>query len=176
MIQLGTNISIRPFSDASRFLYIQGNFDSWCVCYFSSNKNGKGQSSYTSHTDEETLTALQLLADTFGSRKIYDDIRQIYDKVNEKFDESIYAVIDDILLNYETDSDEGNLSIGKLLFWFYLAMISEENKANTQLGKKIKLLAIHQVLIEEYTPAMASDFSKGKTAKMLVAECANYGF
>lgn len=175
MKQLGTDISIRPFSDASRFEYIQGNFDSWCVCYFSSNKNGTVQSSYKSHTDEEMLTALQVLADTSGADRVYGDVKQIYDYVNKNFDESIYGVIDDILAHYEFDSEEDYLYIGKLFFWFYLAMISEENKANTQLGKKIKFLAIHQILIEGYTPSKAANFSKGASAKMLIAKCASYG-
>ena len=41
-----------------------------------------------------------------------------------------------------------------------MGMITEENKRNTRLGKRIKRLGMHQVLIEEIQPAIAVNFSR----------------
>jgi hypothetical protein len=43
----------------------------------------------------------------------------------------------------------------------YAAFISEENKTHTKLGKRIKLLGIHQILFESKSPEDAANFSKG---------------
>ena len=46
-------------------------------------------------------------------------------------------------------------------------MIAEENKGNAILKKRIKRLGMHQVLLENYTPEHAANFSKGKKWKDL---------
>jgi hypothetical protein len=46
-------------------------------------------------------------------------------------------------------------------------MIAEENKENAILGKRIKRLGMHQVLIENMKPEEAAVFSKGKKWKEL---------
>lgn len=55
-------------------------------------------------------------------------------------------------------------------------MIAEENKANTQLGKRIKRLGIHQLLKEKFTVEEAAKFSYGKKANILKDECQSRGF
>jgi len=50
-------------------------------------------------------------------------------------------------------------------------MVAEENKINTKLGKKIKRLGIHQILIEDINPNVAANFSKGMNWKKIETEC-----
>ena len=58
--------------------------------------------------------------------------------------------------------------------WFtviYLGMIAEENKKNAILGKKIKGLAMYQIMIENFSAKEAANYSKGKKAFELLKEC-----
>lgn len=50
-------------------------------------------------------------------------------------------------------------------------MIAEENKAGTVLGKRIKRLGVHQVLLENISPRIAANFSRGMRAKEIIGEC-----
>ena len=57
-----------------------------------------------------------------------------------------------------------------------MAMIAEENKANTKLGKKIKRLGVHQILIENITPNISANYSKGMKWREIEKECKERGF
>ncbi|MDZ8138221.1 MAG: hypothetical protein RM049_23425 [Nostoc sp. DedQUE04] len=74
--------------------------------------------------------------------------------------------------------DQGRLKVSEpILFDTYAAcLIAEEQKENTKLGKKIKLLAAYQVLFEDYTPEKAASFSTGKKWKDLDNLCKERGF
>ena len=50
-------------------------------------------------------------------------------------------------------------------------MIAEENKKNAILGKKIKGLAMYQIMIENFSAKEAANYSKGKKAFELLKEC-----
>lgn len=63
-----------------------------------------------------------------------------------------------------------------LLAYFVAAMIAEENIATTRLGKRIKLLGLHQVLIEGMRIEDAADFSKGLPWRVIHEECVRRGF
>lgn len=58
----------------------------------------------------------------------------------------------------------------------YAGMIAEENKANAILKKRIKRLAIHQILIDGVSPEEAVVFSKGKKWKDLDRLMISKGF
>jgi hypothetical protein len=55
-------------------------------------------------------------------------------------------------------------------------MVAEENKTNTKLGKKIKRLGVHQILIENMKPEIAANFSKGMKWQEISNECKIRGF
>lgn len=57
-----------------------------------------------------------------------------------------------------------------------MGMIAEENKENTQLGKQIKRLGVHQVLIEKMGCNEAANFSKGIRWRQIDAICSSKGF
>ena len=64
----------------------------------------------------------------------------------------------------------------RLFTTLYLTMIAEENKARAVLGKRIKRLGVHLVLMEGRTPEEAAAFPTGKKAAELSALCQSYGF
>ena len=58
----------------------------------------------------------------------------------------------------------------------YAAMVAEENKQFTRLGKRIKRLGVHQLLKEGLSPKEAANWSRGKAWRDLAAECEKRGF
>ncbi len=91
------------------------------------------------------------------------------DKDYDKFysDEEILKDIERISSNYKNDV----INFDKWFTVIYLGMIAEENKKNTILGKKIKGLAMYQIMKENFTAKEAANYSKGKKAFELQKEC-----
>jgi hypothetical protein len=58
----------------------------------------------------------------------------------------------------------------------YMGMVAEEAKTGTRLGKRIKRLGVHQVLLERLEPEMAANFSRGKPWYELAYLCQSKGF
>lgn len=138
-------VVIRPFIDGSKLEYVTGRIDQWCVRYQSLNGSAR------IHFDVEMLAEVAAMGKRFGAFKVYADFCAIYDLVTPEFENGIYDIIDSIALEYQVDAEQ-TLDYAKLYLWFYMAMIAEENKANTKLGKRIKRLAVHQILLENYPP------------------------
>ena len=57
-----------------------------------------------------------------------------------------------------------------------MAIIPEENKAHTKLGKRIKRLGVHQILIENMNPNENTNYSKGMKWKEIEKKCIKRGF
>jgi hypothetical protein len=58
----------------------------------------------------------------------------------------------------------------------YAGMIAEEQKDKKILGKRIKRLGVHQVLVELVDPKIAANYSRGKRWSDLDIECKQRGF
>ena len=58
----------------------------------------------------------------------------------------------------------------------YAGMVAERNKKNTVLKERIKRLGMYQLLVKNFTPVNAANFSKGKKAKELNIICNKHGF
>ena len=64
----------------------------------------------------------------------------------------------------------------KMLSAFAAAMISEERKAGTRLGKRIKMLGAYQALFCDMTIHEAANWSRGKGWREIDRECKKHGF
>jgi hypothetical protein len=129
-----------------------GRIDNWCV-YLKRN----GQQRYAP-TDTEYFTLLKNMATTHSPQKMYDDFVQIYAPTTKNIDAAVIELITEIANTYNSDAEEIDI-------WFtilYAGMIAEENKAHAVLKKRIKRLGMHQILIENFEPHTAANFSKGK--------------
>ena len=58
----------------------------------------------------------------------------------------------------------------------YMGMVAEENKAFTKLGKRVKRLGVHQVLVDKLNYNDAASFSRGKKWYDISEECNQKGF
>jgi|TARA_R110000796_G_scaffold216446_1_gene332468 hypothetical protein len=97
----------------------------------------------------------------------YNDIVKVYslasadDRCNSKNRDKDVKLIHEISKNY---SDP--IRCAHWLIMYYLMCIAEEaNKIGRPSGKRIKLLAVHQVLKENMSPYDASQWSRGKKFK-----------
>ena len=146
---------IQKFPDGSILEIGTGKFDDYCV--FLTRPNQTRQSP----RDVEYFNRLRLYAQKYGNRKIYDDFISIYNRVSNNVDQN---VLDDILLIGQSYPDDSiDISIDYTIL--YLGMIAEELKENSILGKRIKRLGVHQVLIDGELPEIAANFSKKTTWK-----------
>jgi len=88
------------------------------------------------------------LGNIYGFPRIFLDIKKIYVLTGKEIDERVLNYISLVSEEYAKDS----LNVEILFSILYAAFIAEENRAMTKLGKRIKLLGIHQILKEGVSP------------------------
>lgn len=143
---------IKNIQNKNKIEFDTGAFDNWCV-YLTRH----GQRRYAPR-DNEYFLRLKQLGCIHGHQKVYADFIKFYSLTNKQIALPVLTLITELANTYFTDAEEIDI-------WFtviYSGMVAEENKANTVLGKRIKRLGMHQVLIENMEPNNAATFSKGK--------------
>ena len=157
---------VKQFADGSYLEYAPGNFDKWCVYMVNPKKNFRRPP-----LDVQYFAFLQNQAETFGN-KVYVDFVSIYDATGKEVVPSVLALIDQIALTY------GNMALefAKIYTILYMGMIAEERKAFTKLGKRIKRLGMHKLLIEKTTVNVAANFMRGMGWREIDAMCKERGF
>jgi hypothetical protein len=151
---------IKRFSDESILEYDSGGFDAYCV-YLTQ----PGAPRYAPK-DVQYFERLQVLGRIHGAARIYRDFVEGYEKTAKRGEEYGLALITKLTEKYGGDA----LEMDKLLTTIYAGMVAEENKAYTKLGKKVKRLGVHQLLMEGWKPDVAANFSKGKKWRDILKE------
>ncbi|MCW3160663.1 DUF7004 family protein [Chryseobacterium oryctis] len=157
---------IKEFNNGGRLFYDKGNFDKWCIFYECEPREVK------KFAPTDKFYFKHLLDSSKKYITVYDDLMDIFHKTTNEFDEKILHDIEFICQKYGEDA----LQIEITFIVVYCGMIAEEKKANTKLGKRIKMLGIHQLLKENFGIDEAADFSRGKGWRILDEECKKYGF
>ena len=157
---------IHKFSDGSFLEYDQGRFDDWCV-YFSEKDGTRNPP-----RDEEYFSELKEIAGRHGTEKVYADYVSVYDLTGKSVDDSVFSKIAVIAGTYGADS----LEMEKILSILYMAMIAEEKKEYTRLGKRIKRLGIHKLLLEDSSVKDAANFMRGMNWRQTAKLCEDRGF
>ena len=157
---------VTQFSDGSYLEYDRGSFDDWCVYLSRPNVPRYAPKDY------QYFKRLREYSLTHGAKKLYDDFVRIYDKTTKVRSNDVFDYIKEIAKDY--GDDETNVAIDFSIM--YMGMIAEENKRGTKLGKRIKRLGVHQVLIDEIDCNDAANFSKGKGWRDIDAICKSKGF
>ena len=157
---------VKRFRDGSILEFNQGNFDRFCVYL-----TRPGREKYAP-LDIECFGKLLEFGLIYGNEEVYNDFVQVYDATNNRVEENTLNLIDQISDYYGHD----DLEVSILFTVLYMAMIAEENKEKTKLGKRIKRLGVHQVLIENHTIDQAANFSRGLGWREIDANCIQRGF
>jgi hypothetical protein len=143
---------LKQVNSKYRVEFDDGKFDKWCI-YLTRHNHPR-----YAPFDVEYFTILQQLGDRHGRKKIYDDFVKIYTATTKQVDESTLQLIVKLASTYAEDSAE-------IEIWFtilYAGMLAEENKDKAVLGKRIKRLGMHQLLMDGMEPLEAANFSKEK--------------
>lgn len=157
---------IKEFRNGSFLEYDRGAFDDWCV--YLTESNGRRRPP----RDIDYFEELSNLADKYGAEKIYRDYVSIYELTMHDLDNYVLDKITSIASTYVFDS----LQVDIIFSILYMAMISEERKENTKLGKRIKRLGIYELLIENRNVRDAANFMRGMGWRQIDVLCRERGF
>lgn len=157
---------IKHFSDGSFLEYDYGRFDEWCVYLSGPSQERKPP------RDVDYFKQMTDLALIYGNKKLYEDFTCVYCMTNRDVESNVLKSITDIASFYGEDA----LNIDILFSVLYMAMIAEERKAGTRLGKRIKRLGIYYLLFEGATIEKAANFMRGMKWREIAALCEQRGF
>lgn len=160
------------FRDGQFLEYGEGRFDNWCVFL------KRPDQERFAPRDCEYLSRIGGYGSIIGCEKVYSNLVEIYNivttvpnvKVLERVESKCiekYAPLYGMMYALKVAVDYCIV---------YMGMVAEENKENCILGKRIKRLGFHQVLLEGMDALCASEFSKGKKHYVLDKICSEKGF
>ena len=158
--------TIRTFSDGSSVEFGPGRFDGWCV-YITDPSGRKAPP-----RDADYFRDLEILAGKYGAGRVYDDFVQVYRQTGKAVSDQVLDDISGIAAGYGGDS----LAADRTFTVLYLAMIAEENRANTRLGRRIKRLGVHKLLKENRPLDEAVNFMRGMNSQEIDRLCRGRGF
>jgi hypothetical protein len=145
---------VKILNNGLSVVFDRGKFDDWCV--YLVQKNGTRYAP----KDVEYFANLQEIAKTYPANKIFNNFLSIYQNTTNQIDPKVIELIGSITKTYRVEHTN---IIDQWFTVLYAGMVAEENKSLAVLKKRIKLLGMHQVLVEQIAPAQAAIFSKGKT-------------
>lgn len=157
---------IKRFSDGSYLEYDRGSFDDWCVYMVEPNGSRRPP------LDRDYFSDIKELSNKYGRDALYQAYVFVYENTGKE-------VCDSGLEAAEKASEsfvEEQLWLHKILTILYMAMIAEENKRFTKLGKRIKRLGIYKLLYEDASVYEAANFMRGMGWREIDALCRERGF
>lgn len=157
---------IKIFRDGSYLEYDSGKFDKWCV--YLTHPDG----SRRPPRDVDYFADLKALSEKYGTNRVYQDYVRVYEMTNKQVREQVLKFISQLAERYGIDA----LKVDIIFSVLYLAMIAEEQKQNTRLGKRIKRLGIHALLIEKQSVQDSANFMRGMGWRDIDALCRARGF
>jgi len=152
--------------DGNYLYYDDGRFDQWCVYIVSQNGERKPP------RDVEYFSELQTYFHVLDRKRLYDDYVKVYDLVTPVFSPLAVQEIKKIAEGYGELQNE----LFRIFSILYMGMISEEHKKGTRLGKRIKRLGIHFLLIKNASPEYCANFMRGKPWREIDKICRECGF
>lgn len=94
----------------------------------------------------------------------------------KSIDIQICNEIDRIVAMYGEENETYANMLKLALYEIYYGMVAEENKDGTILGRKIKILGLHDMLIKKKAIQNACDCNRNVSVGMIKNECNNLGF
>ena len=161
-----TNENTILWESGERIEFKRGQFDAWQGWIHPDNRPPR---------DVDYFSEILSLASSYLSNSDkYNIFVEVYEKTNSKPDISVIALIKELC--GKKFKLEERLKAEILYATLYFTMIAEENRKFTKLGKLIKRLGVHQILIENQSVSYAANFSKGMRWTEIRDECKARGF
>ena len=159
---------VKKYDDGSYLEFDKGGFDDWCVYLVKSG-------SRTAPTDAGYFNQLKQYAAQYGADKVYKDFVNVYSLTGKKVEQTALDKITQIASSYKNKAGDA-LEMDIVFTILYMAMIAEENKQYTKLGKRIKRLGVHMVLVENVDVNKAATCMNGKKWQEIDRMCKDRGF
>jgi hypothetical protein len=157
--------TVTVLADGTRVDFDHGSFDAWCVYV-----TRPGQPRHAPR-DADYFTTLRDLHEQFP--RLHEDFVAVFSRTTAQIDPALIETIGELASHYPPAV---RIEVHLLLATLYAAMIAEENREHAPLGKRIKRLGVHQVLVEGWPVETAAHFSRGKPWRELDALCRARGF
>lgn len=157
---------IKSFVDGSFLEYDRGCFDDWCVYFTGSDGTRKPP------RDTDYFSQLKRYAAKYGTERIYRDYVRVYELTGKEIQPGVLTEITAVASAYGGDA----LQMDVILSILYMAMIAEERKAFTRLGKRIKRLGIYKLLMEDRSVQESANFMRGMGWREIDKLCNERGF
>lgn len=152
--------------DGGYLYYSKGRFDDWCVYEIDEN----GVKSILK--DIDYFNEFQELSSFIDSDRLYNDFVKVYNITGDNIKEEDVTYIQNIVKQY----DEYAERMFRLYSILYMAMIAEQNKKNTKLGKRIKRLGMYNLLVLDNDPEYCANFMKQMGWREIDKLCIEGGF
>jgi hypothetical protein len=168
LVQLRIKMTTRiaNFDDGTHLDFDVGKFDNFCVYIY--QKDG----SRRAPLDIDYFSDFQYLAEKYTKDKVWLDFLGLYEKTTRELSEKVSSYIESLCESYISDK----LLFMKTFYILYASMIAENNKSNTKLGKRIKRLGLHTLIIENENLDYSVSFMRGKSWKEIDKICTSRGF
>jgi hypothetical protein len=157
---------IRQYSDGLSVEFDSGNFDDFCVFV----RDDKG--SRYAPLDTEYFKQLLDFSQRVGNEKMYADFLRVYDATTDNVTNESLRLIEEIAMDYEPE----RVLFARTLTIIHMGMVAEINKKFTKLGKRIKRLGVHKLLVEGASIDEAANFMRGMNWKEIDNLCRDRGF
>jgi len=122
--------------------------------------------------DTDYFEFLLNLTNKYSVEKVYSDYVQVYNWTGKQPSQDVLNRISTLSASYGDNA----LAVDVVFTILYMAMIAEERKAYTKLGKRIKRLGIHALLIENVPVNSAANFMRGMGWREIDNLCRQRGF
>jgi hypothetical protein len=136
-----------------------------------SNKYDRAISVRKSPGYMENLRQLQIFAAQYSPERIYRDFVKIYDVTEYNISSDTLALIAEASESY---GDNGG-DISYLFTMIYFAMLSEQRRRDTKLGKRVIRLAVYQALFDTLNSEEVTYYPPRKWW-LIDAQCSQMGF
>ena len=152
----------------SKVVFQRGSFDDYCVYVINS-------STKVAPLDLDYFKFMKYLADKVGSEIVYRYFVDIYEKTSKIVVSEVLDLIVEQAKSLCVSERDAMIYEGYMTV-IYFAMVAEENKANTKLGKRIKRLGMYELIMLEKPPHIAANSSRGVRWRDLDKKMVEYGF
>jgi len=160
------SVRIANLEDGTHLEFDTGNFDDYCVYICAQDGTRKAP------LDSDYFSDLRDIATRESTEKVWKDFIGLYDMTSNRLDMKVARYISEIIKTYSFDRELMNRS----LYVLYAGMIAENNKENTRLGKRIKRLGLHTLLVEGKSVEYSVSFMRGLGWQEIDVLCKSKGF
>jgi hypothetical protein len=144
---------LKEFSDGDWLCYDRGSFDNYHVAIY----DGEGKKHPLLGSKLRDVDFLDFFVSISKQPElVYKKIVYFSEQINSE------TRIEDFK-HLDIPTVHGTLIEDKFFSAYAAAMLAEEKKAWTKLGKRIKLLAANQVLLQGMSPQEAANWGKGRS-------------